>query len=174
MLALTAAPVIAQDDRPPGTPPPPPAKDARSDGAATKTDEKPPANTPTTSARKSQSDLASKTAVFTSVSKTDDSLKTALNAHALADALKQTNSAGAFTGTVSRIFEPRGNALAILNFDADYRSALTAVVRNENFDQFPDLKTLTNKTVLVTGKFTDYRGAAQIVLTNSAQIKLVR
>ena len=76
-------------------------------------------------------------------------------------------------GKVSKIFEPRGGALAILNFDENYRSALTAIVRSENFSKFPDLKALVGKTVLLKGKFIEYHGAAEMVLTSPDQVKVV-
>ena len=50
---------------------------------------------------------------------------------------------------------------------------MTAVVRAENFAKFPDLKTLVGKQVVVTGKVTDYHGAAQFVPASPDQIKLV-
>jgi hypothetical protein len=120
-----------------------------------------------------QADVASTTAKFASVSKTNDVYKTALDAHSLEDAVKQVDKDGAFKGTVAKIFEPRGGAMAIINFDADYKSALTALLRKENFAKFPALTNLTGKEIVVTGKFIDYQGRAEIILTNAAQIKLV-
>jgi hypothetical protein len=120
----------------------------------------------------SQADVASKTAKFGKVAKTDESYKNALDAHALDDAFKQVDKDGAFKGKVTKIFEPRGGALAIVNFDANYRSALTALLKKENFSNFPALTNLLAKEVMVSGKFTNYQGRAEIVLTNSAQIKL--
>jgi len=117
-----------------------------------------------------QADVASKTAKFDVISKTNDVYKTALDAHALDAASKQAGKDGAFKGTVAKIFEPRG--MAIINFDADYKMALTALLHKENFDKFPALTNLVGKEVVVTGKFIDYQGHAEIVLTNTAQIKL--
>lgn len=121
-----------------------------------------------------QADVASKTAKFDSVSKTNDLYKTALDPHALQLALQQVNNEGAFKGTVTGVYEPRGGAMAILNFDQNYRNALTALVWKENFTKFPALTSLTNKEVVVAGKFINYQGRAEIVLTNAAQIKLVQ
>ncbi len=121
----------------------------------------------------SQSDVASKTAQFGKVAKTDDAYKQALDAHELAAGLKLVDKEGSLKGKVSKIFEPRGGALAILNFDENYRSALTAIVRSENFSKFPDLKALVGKTVLLKGKFIEYHGAAEMVLTSPDQVKVV-
>lgn len=125
-------------------------------------------------AAKAQAEVASKTAKFAIVSKTDESYKTALDAHALDAALKQANKSGAFKGKVTKIFEPRGGAMAIVNFDENYKTALTALLKKENFTNFPALTNLMNKEVMVTGTFIDFQGRAEIVLTNSAQIKLVQ
>ncbi|HTA30300.1 MAG TPA: hypothetical protein VK731_07430 [Candidatus Cybelea sp.] len=143
---------------------------------APKTNSPPDAKTGTNVVRKAaakQADVASKTATFGKVSKTDDAYKTALDAHALADALKQVDKDGAFKGTVAKVFEPRGGAMAILNFDDNYRNALTALLKKDEFDKFPALTNLLAKEVVVTGKFVDYQGRAEIVLTNAAQVKLV-
>lgn len=120
-----------------------------------------------------QAEAASKTAKFGKISKTDDASKSALDAHALADAQKMVDKIGAFKGTVARVFEPRGGAIAILNFDENYRSALTAVLRREHFDKFPALTNLLGKDILVSGKFTQFQERVEIVLTNAAQIKIV-
>src|ERR1700722_16563632 len=109
-----------------------------------------------------QADVASKTAKFGTISKTDETYKTALDAHALDAALKQVNKDGAFKGKVTKIFEPNGGMLAIVNFDANYKSALTALHKKENFDKFPALTNLVYKEVLVTGKFTNFQNRSEI------------
>jgi hypothetical protein len=124
-------------------------------------------------ARKSQSDVASKTASFGMISKTNETFKTALDAHALAEGLKEADKVGAFKGTVTKIFEPRGGNLAIMNFDADYKTAMTGLLKGENFTNFPDLKLLVGKEAVVSGKLIDFQGRPEIVLTNSDQIKVV-
>ncbi len=141
---------VAQDPAP--KPKPAPASDAR------------PA---------SQGELASKTAKFAKVAKTDPACKTALDAHALADAQKQIDKEVAFKGIVAKVFEPRSGAMAILNFDENYQSAMTAMMRKENFGKFPALTNLIGKEVLITGKFAQFQTRVEIVLTNASQIKLV-
>ncbi|MDB6065653.1 MAG: hypothetical protein JWR26_1861 [Pedosphaera sp.] len=123
--------------------------------------------------KKSQSDVASKTAKFGTIAKTDEAYKTALDAHALDDALKQVGKTTAFKGTVTKTFSPAGGKLLILNFDKDYKTALTAMVKSQDFDKFPDLKTIVGKEVVVSGKFIDYQGRAEMPLTSPDQIKLV-
>jgi hypothetical protein len=128
-------------------------------------------NAPAIRPAKKQADVASKTAQFGKIAKTNEVYQSALDAHALADALKLTGKEGAIKGTIVRIFEPHN--IAILNFDTNYRSAMTAVVHGPNFAEFPVLTNLIGKDVVITGTFTDYQGRAQMVLTNAAQVKIV-
>src|SRR5262249_25896816 len=118
--------------------------------------------------------VASKTAKFEAVSKTDASYTAAFDAHDLAGAYKKVGQKGAFKGTVSNIFEERDGDMLILNFDPNYRTALTAILRNPDFPKFPVVKELKGKEVLVSGSFVDYRGKAEIVLTDPGQIKIVK
>ena len=118
--------------------------------------------------------VASKTAKFGEVKKDDDAYKNALDAHDLAGAIKLIGKDGAFKGKVSKLFEERDGDIVVLDFDPNYRTALTAVLRNADFPKFPDMKTLEGKEVVVTGKFVDYHGAAQIELTDPRQIMLVK
>jgi len=118
--------------------------------------------------------VASKTAKFDTVSKTDESYTTAFDAHDLAGAYKKVGQKGAFKGTVSNIFEERDGDLLILNFDPQYRTALVAVLKNPDFPKFPDVKELKGKEVLVSGSFVDYHGKAEIMLTDPGQIKIVK
>jgi hypothetical protein len=137
-----------------------------------KTNSLPPGADAKPPARQKQADVASATATFGKVAKTDDAYKSALDAHALDDALKLVGNDGAFKGTAAKVFEPRG--LAIVEFDANYKTALTAIVRGTNFSSFPVLTNLIGKDVLVTGKFIKYREAAEIVLEKPDQIKLAQ
>ncbi len=127
---------------------------------------------PSISPRQHQADVASATAAFGTIAVTDDAYKTALDAHALDDGLKLVDKDGAFKGKVAKVFEPRG--VAIIEFDQNYRSALTAIVKGTNFAQFPALTNLIGKDVLVTGKFVKFRQSAEIVLEKPEQIKVVK
>ena len=124
--------------------------------------------------KKMQKEVASKTATFATVAKTEGAYQNALDAHELDAAHKALGQAGSFNGTVTQLFEERDGDLVILDFDKNYRTALTAIVRNADFPKFPDLKALEGKEIIVSGKFTDYQGRAQIELTDSGQIKMVR
>ncbi len=94
--------------------------------------------------------VASKTAQFGTVDKDDAAYKDALDAH------------------------ERDGDLIVFDFDPNYRTAITAVLKNPDFPKFPDVKTLDGKEIVVSGKFVDYRGKAQIELTDPKQIKIVK
>lgn len=125
-------------------------------------------------APQSQREAASKTAKFGAVEKTDALYQGALDAHDLDGASKLVGREGAFRGTVAKAFEQRDGSLVVLDFDPNYRTALTAVLRRADYAKFPDLRGLEGKEIVVSGKFADYRGRAQVELTGPAQIKLVK
>jgi len=100
--------------------------------------------------------------------------KNALDAHDLAGTLKLVGQEGSFRGTVSKFFEERDGDLIVFDFDPNYRTALTAVLRNADFQKFPDVKALDGKEIVVSGKFVDYHGKAQIELTDPKQIRTVK
>ncbi len=118
--------------------------------------------------------VASKTAKFGTVDKDDAAYKNALDAHNLAAAQKLVGKEGSFRGTVSRFFEERDGDLIVFDFDPNYRTAITAVLKNPDFPKFPDVKTFEGKVIVVSGKFVDYHGKAQIELTDPKQIKIVQ
>jgi hypothetical protein len=84
------------------------------------------------------------------------------------------SKAGAFKGTVSQIYEGRDGDLMILDFDRNYRTALTAILKYPSFAKFPDIKMLDGKEIMVSGNYIDYQGKAEIELTDPGQIKLVQ
>ncbi len=117
--------------------------------------------------------VASRTADFGSVSKDDPVYKNALDAHDLAGALKLVGQEAAFKGTVDKLYEERDGDLVVFNFDPNYRTALTAVLKNPNFPKFPVVRDLKGKEIVVSGKFVDYHGKAQIELMDPKQIRIV-
>ncbi len=118
--------------------------------------------------------VASKTAKFETVDKDDAAYKNALDAHDLAGAQKLIGKEGSFRGTVSKFFEERDGDLIVFDFDPNFRTALTAVLRNADFPKFPDVRVLNGKEIVVSGKFVDYHGKAQIELTDPKQIRTVK
>jgi len=124
--------------------------------------------------KKLQKEVASKTASFATISKSDDVYQKARDAHDLDGAHQVLGQTGSFKGTVTQLFEERDGDLVILDFDKNYRTAMTAIVRNADFSKFPDMKALEGKEIVVSGKFAEYQGRAQIELTDPGQVKLVR
>ena len=122
----------------------------------------------------SQAPAASKTAKFETVAKSDALYASAIDAHDKAAAEKMNGKSGAFRGTVAKLFSPRSGTIVILNFDDDYKSALTAVLKKDNFSKFPDLAQLEGKEIIVSGKFTEFKGSPQIELKDAKQIAVVR
>ena len=123
--------------------------------------------------RKPQHEVAAKTE-FAMVAPGDGSVKKALAASDLAGARKLIGKEGAFEGRVVEVFAPGSYGLVILNFNERYQSALTAVVFASRFSKFPDLAGLKDKRVLISGKFTEYKGRPQIELIDPAQIKIIK
>lgn len=122
---------------------------------------------------KSQASVASKTVKLATVKAGDGSVTKALKASDLAGAKKLIGKEAAFEGTVAAIYAPKSNTLLILNFDKNFRNALTAVLRVKHYDAFPDMQSLKGKRVLVTGKLEEFKGSPQIMLTKPEQIKLI-
>jgi|SRR5215813_2566243 len=120
-----------------------------------------------------QNVVASKTARFGAINKDDAAYKSALDAHDLGGAMKLVGTEGAFKGTVDKLFEERDGDLIVFDFDPNYRTALTAVLKNPDFPKFPVVRDLKGKEIVVSGKFVDYHGKAQIELNDPKQIKIV-
>ncbi len=118
----------------------------------------------------SQKSVASKSAKFETVAKTDALYTGAIDAHDKTAAGKMIGKDGAFKGKVAKLFSPRGGSVLILNFDDDYKTALTAVLKKADFSKFPDLSQLEGKEIVVSGKFSDYKDSPQIVLSYLKQI----
>jgi hypothetical protein len=122
---------------------------------------------------KSQADLASKSSKFDTVASADASVKSAMDAHELKKAAAMVGKTGSFMGTVTKVFTPNSGSVVILNFDKNYKDALTAVVKRSEFGKFPDLNKLDGKHLLITGKFVDFHGATEIDLTDPSQVKII-
>ena len=115
-----------------------------------------------------QSAVAAKTAFGTASAA---AAKSALDAKNLAGAEKLVGKTGAFQGTVSAVYSPKNHAVVIIDFDRDYKQALTAIARPASYAKLPDLATLKGKHILVSGPFKDYKGKPEIEITAAMQIK---
>jgi len=75
---------------------------------------------------------------------------------------------------VAKVFVPNSGGVLILNFDNNYKIALTAALRKNDFSSFPDMTQLLGKEIVVLGKFEDFKGAIEILLTDKKQIVIVQ
>ncbi|MGO8673814.1 MAG: hypothetical protein ACLQVD_20945 [Capsulimonadaceae bacterium] len=119
-----------------------------------------------------QSSVAART-TFSTIDISDPLVKSALAASDIAAAAKLIGRTGAFIGTVSSVYSPPVHDIVILDFDAHYRNALTAVAKPQSYSKLPPLSNLIRTRVVVTGVFVDYDGTPQINITESAQIRIV-
>jgi hypothetical protein len=111
----------------------------------------------TVGAHPDQSTVASH-AAFAQVPANAIVVSKAIDAKDLAGAKKLIGLNGAFYGTVSSVYSPSDHDIVILDFDPNYRTALTAAVKPDAFAKFPPIESLKGKQVIVTGKFTAYHG----------------
>lgn len=133
---------------------------------------KPPA-VPEGAGAKEQYEEAATKIVPGKVAKTDEAYTTALDAHDLDGIKAKAGQDCAFKGTVSAIYAAPSGKIRILNFDPQYKKAMSAVVKSEQFDNFPDLETLVGKEVLITGKVVLHRERPEIQLKEIHQLRLV-
>jgi hypothetical protein len=137
-------------------------------GLAQKADnkDKPAKNYPT------QASVAAKKK-FDLIANVTEEVKNALEAEDIAGAKKLVDKQAAFKGTVVKVYKSPNNSVLILNFTDNYRKALTAVLRPDYYSKFPDMDTLLDKQVLVSGKITLYQDRPQIMLISPSQIKII-
>jgi len=106
---------------------------------------------------------------------TDKTVTTALDAKALAEALKQVGHPGAFQGTVSAVYSPDDHDVTILDFAPHYKDAVTAPAKPNAYAKLPDLQSLAGKHILISGTWSkNSHGVAQIELTRPEQIKIIQ
>ena len=117
---------------------------------------------------------ASATPMFATIKAADPAVAKALNATDLAGGKKLVDKEGAFKGTVSKVFKPKGGKIVVLDFAPNFREAMTAVCKNADSKEWPPLDSLNGKHVLISGKFEIYRDAPQIILLKPSQLKLIK
>ena len=126
-----------------------------------------------TKQQKSQADLAAEINLATIVAN-DPAVANATDARDLTSIRKMTGKEATLIGTVSRVYSSDGNGILILNFAPNYKEAATVVLKPANYARFPDMRTLSNKRVLVSGKVVEFRGRPEIELREPSQVKIVK
>ena len=101
-----------------------------------------------------------------------------LDAKVLRELGKYVGTVKAVRGTVSGVFAPNGGKVVILNFDRNYRSAMTSPIFSDDFDKWPGgaatvERAYKGKTVLIRGLVTEYRGSAQVKISHPGQIQVI-
>jgi hypothetical protein len=76
------------------------------------------------------------------------------------------------TGAVAQVtFRP---SVVFVNFDKPHPDApFTAVIFTKDTNSFGDLKSLEGKSVEVCGQIKEFKGSAEMVLTNAGQLTIV-
>lgn len=121
------------------------------------------------SKRPAQSSLARKGAF--AVYATKDATLPATN---LAAARAKLNQQAAFSGTVVKVYAPKNGARVLLNFAANYKSAVVGLVNAKNFRQFPDLRQLEGHRVVVSGHVLAFKDQIEVELVSPSSIRLVK
>jgi hypothetical protein len=128
--------------------------------------------TTNSSTKPSQSSVALKSS-FASVDAMASQVKSAISAKDMKAAVAMEGKTGTFTGTITKVYAPSSNSIVVLDFDRDYDSAVTAVVKADNFKAFPDLSKLSGKSVVISGPVAEFRDHPQILLTSPNQIQVI-
>lgn len=87
------------------------------------------------------------------------------------DAPKHIGEHVTVRGRIVRIATP--NKTTFINFSEDWRNdPFTAVIFEADAEKFKNIGDYEGKTVLITGVIKEYKGKAEIVLTDPSQIRL--
>jgi hypothetical protein len=92
----------------------------------------------------------------------------------LTAARAKLNQNAAFSGTVVAVYAPKSNARVLLNFAAKYKTALVGLVDAKNFRQFPDLRQLKGKRVVVSGRVLAFKDEIEVELVSPNAIRIVK
>jgi len=117
-----------------------------------------------------QSAVAVKDKKFTAV-KADTEL--AIHATDLLNFKDKTGKEITITGKVYAVFTPKSNSIVLLNFASNYKDAISVAVKAKDFANFPDLRKLKEKQVLVTGKCIDYKGQPELEISQLKQLLVI-
>ncbi len=115
----------------------------------------------------------SKTAHFNTVTSTP---KGCLSSADLTGARKLLGKHGSFAGDVVSVFIPHnGTGYFYIDFNRQWKNAISAAVKVTDGARFPDLRTLLHHKVVVTGMFSKYgSNHPQIVLRSPGQLNLLK
>ena len=92
--------------------------------------------------------------------------------YSASEAGKHIGDTATVTGKVFQVFTSK-KGTTFLDIGADYPdNPFAAVIFQKDSSLFPGVKDYEGKTVAITGKITDYNGAAEMVLDSPNQIRI--
>jgi len=124
-------------------------------------------------AKPAQSAVAVKDKKFASIKADADVVKKAIHATDLLAFKDKTGKEITITGKVYTVFAPKSHSIVLLNFASNYKDAITVAVKAKDFSNFPDLRKLKDKQVVVTGKCIDYKGQPELEISQLKQLQVI-
>jgi bisphosphoglycerate-independent phosphoglycerate mutase (AlkP superfamily) len=120
-----------------------------------------------------QSAVAVKDKKFAAVKADTELVKKAIHATDLLAFKDKTGKEITITGKVYAVFTPKSHSIVLLNFASNYKDAITVAVKAKDFANFPDLRKLKEKQVVVTGKCIDYKGQPELEISLLKQLQVI-
>ena len=120
-----------------------------------------------------QQRMASRSAQFGVTARTAPAYKQAMDAHSLMLARKNIGKQSSFHGTVANVTQDAQGQTLTVEFDPQYRLAVTAVLTFRAYSRFPNMQTLRGREVVVSGPLLQYGDKIAVMLTRPSQIQVV-
>ena len=124
-------------------------------------------------AKPAQAAIAVKDKKFSVVKPDAEVVKKAIHATDLLAFKDKTGKEITITGKVYAVFAPKSHSIVLLNFATNYKEAITVAIKAKDFANFPDLRKLKDKQVVVTGKCIDYKGQPELEITQLKQLQII-
>ena len=131
------------------------------------------AQEPQDAPKPAQSAVAAKDKKFATVKADADVVKKAIHATDLLAFKDKTGKEITITGKVYSVFAPKSHSIVLLNFATNYKDAITVAIKAKDFANFPDLRKLRDKQVVVTGKCIDYKGQPELEISLLKQLQII-
>jgi DNA/RNA endonuclease YhcR with UshA esterase domain len=76
-------------------------------------------------------------------------------------------------GVVGEVHHAQSGKVTFIDIGGRYpNNAFAGVIFKSDFNKFPNVESLTGKTVEITGRIKEYQGKAEIILDDPAQLKV--
>jgi len=120
-----------------------------------------------------QPQVASASVNFGTVARAAPLYKSSLDAHNMALAQRSLGKPVRFRGVVTQVYEDPTHQTLVVDFDPQYTHALTAVLTFRGYRQFPNMRTLQGREVVVSGPLIRYQDKIAVMLSQPTQIQVV-